>query len=72
MLFYILCGFVVFIPRHTKRGYPATQTVAGYYVILSEPFQCPSVLPSVRPSAFRFRALTLVFLTDFLQTLHRH
>ena len=30
--------------------YPATQKVAGYYVIPSEPFECPFVRLSIRPS----------------------
>ena len=38
--------------------YPATQKVAGYYVIPSENFELLSVCPSVRPSALRFRTLT--------------
>ena len=38
--------------------YPATQKVAGHYVIPSEPFECPFVHPSVHPSALRFHTLT--------------
>ena len=36
--------------------YPATQKVAGYNVIPSKPFECPSVCLSM----LRFRAPTLV------------
>ena len=54
--------------------YPATQNVTGYYVIPSKPSVRPyvrlsvrpsSFLPSVRPSAIRFRALILVFFDRF-------
>ena len=49
--------------------YPATQKVARYYVIPSEPFECPFV----RPSELRFRTLTLVvfdrFSSNFAWTL---
>ena len=34
--------------------FPATQKVAGYYTIPSEPFECPSGY--VRPSALRINA----------------
>ena len=50
------------IPRHTKKKTPHKK-VAGYYVIPSELWvsvRRPFVRPSVRPSALRFRALTLV------------
>ena len=41
--------------------YPATLKSAGYYVIPSVQkfaFECPSVRPSVRQSALRFRSLS--------------
>ena len=50
--------------QHLRFLYPATQKVRG--IMLYPPnFECPSVCPlsvclSVRPSAFRFRALTWV------------
>ena len=43
--------------------YPATQKVAGYYVIPSGPFECPFV----RPSELRFRTLTWVVFDRFFK-----
>ena len=63
------------ISREQCFLYPATQKVAGYYVIPSELWvsvRRPSIRPSVRPSALRFRALTLVAFELFFQTLRRH
>ena len=45
--------------------YPTTKRVARYYLIPSEPFECPSVRPC-------FVSGLEQFLTDFLQTLHGH
>ena len=45
-------------PTHQSFLYPATQKVAGYYVILSENVEILSVCPSGRPSALGFRTLT--------------
>ena len=53
----ILTDFPVYIRLYfTVFLYPATQKVAGYYVIPSEPFECPFV----RPSELRFRTLIWV------------
>ena len=41
--------------------YPATQKVAGYYVMHSENFECPSVRLSIRLSALHFRSWPIFF-----------
>ena len=51
------------ISYFNRHLYPASQKVAGFYVIPSEPFECPSVRPSVSVS-FPDSNLSS-FLTDF-------
>ena len=66
-------GVVCCLPAPARQPflYPATQKVAGYYVIPSENFEILSVCPSVRPSVRPHLALSHSFKSLFL-SVHTH